>query len=121
MYGRAPSRAPAGRPQRQGAGQRVFDRGPADGPQAVHERAWPGRGAPLSAATRLPNSGSASVENRMISKRSSAPRLARQNCSAFFACSSFAPAIEPDVSSTKQTSFGCTAALAERSRGTPGA
>ena len=51
---------------------------------------------------------SASVLNRTISNRSSVFRFARQNCSAFFACSIFSPAIDPLVSSTKQISRGCT-------------
>ena len=61
------------------------------------------------AGTRPPIWDSASVEKRMISKLSSGFRLARQKASAFFACSSFAPAIDPEVSRTKQMSFGWTA------------
>ena len=59
-----------------------------------------------SASTSLPKSGSASVENRTISKRSSPFKFSTQNSSAFFACCNFAPAIEPEVSTTKTTSFG---------------
>ncbi len=63
----------------------------------------------LPTGSSRPNSGSASVEKRTISNRSSSPRFARQNDSARRACSSFCDAIEPEVSSTKQMSLGCTA------------
>ena len=59
----------------------------------------------LVASTSLSKSGSTSVEKRMISKRSPSLRFSTQNCSAFLACSSFLPAIEPEVSSTNATSF----------------
>ena len=59
----------------------------------------------LSAETSLSNNGSTSVENRAISKRSPSFRFSTQNSNAFLACSSFLPAIEPDVSSTNTTSF----------------
>ena len=50
--------------------------------------------------------GSTSVEKRSTSKRSVSLRFSTQNASAFFACSSLPPAIEPDVSMTKHTSLG---------------
>ena len=62
----------------------------------------------FDASASLLKSSSVSVEKRMISKRSSSFRFSTQNSSAFFACSSFLPAIEPEVSSTKATSFGIT-------------
>ena len=69
--------------------------------------------ARLSFATSiiLSKSGSTSVAKRSTSKRSPSFKFSTQNASAFFACSSFAPAIEPDVSSTNITSFGITFAF----------
>ena len=63
---------------------------------------------PFEASASVLKSGSVSVEKRMISKRSSSFRFSTQNNNAFFACSSFLPAIEPEVSSTNATSFGIT-------------
>ena len=60
------------------------------------------------ASVSFSNSGSASVEKRTISKRSASFRFSTQKVIAFFACSSFLPAIEPLVSKTKTTSFGFT-------------
>ena len=62
----------------------------------------------LVALTSLSNSGSTSVEKRMISKRSPSLRFSTQNCRAFLAWSSFLPAIEPEVSSTNAMSFMTT-------------
>ena len=60
----------------------------------------------IVASASLSNNGSTSVEKRRISKRSPSLRFSTQNCKAFFACSSFLPAMEPDVSSTNATSLG---------------
>ena len=73
------------------------------------------------AVSTSPKSGSTSVEKRSTSKRSLSLRFSTQKASAFFACSSLPPAIEPDVSITKHTSLGtdlpfATAASGEASR-----
>ncbi len=60
------------------------------------------------AGTGFSKSGSTSVEKRTTSNRSSSPRFAMQNRRAFLACSSFFPAMEPEVSKTNTTSLGTT-------------
>src|ERR1035438_3115484 len=53
------------------------------------------------ALTSLSNSGSTSVEKRMISNRSPSLRFSTQNCKAFLACARFLPGIEPGGSPKK--------------------
>ena len=56
----------------------------------------------------LPKSEDASVEKGIISKRSFLLRFSTQKRKAFFACSSFSPAIDPDLSITKTISLATT-------------
>jgi len=70
-----------------------------------------------SAGTSESRNGRVCVANAMTLKRSFSRRLDRQNNMARFACAILSPAMLPEVSKTKHTSFGLTRAASRLSGG----